>query len=279
MTLERFLQDLSRQGIQLWAEGDSLCFRAPEGKLDARVRGELRRLKPEILTWLSDHDLEELEPSGIRPLPDPERRHQPFPLTDIQEGYWVGRSDLVEHGGISAHTYQEVDFAELDPERFRRAWQRLIERHEMLRAVILPDGSQCLLSDVPPFALEVEDLRAETTERAELHLAELRERLSSHGPRIDQWPLFELRLLHLPGGRYRLLVAVSLLVADALSFRTLLAELVWFYRQPDAEFEPLELSFRDYVLALRAAEAGTPYQRSLAYWQGRLATLPPAPDL
>ncbi|WP_345025781.1 AMP-binding protein, partial [Streptomyces sedi] len=65
-------------------------------------------------------------------------RFEPFPVTDTQQAYLVGRTDAVEMGNVSTHAYIEYEGGELDLERFTLAWRRVIERHEMLRAVMDP---------------------------------------------------------------------------------------------------------------------------------------------
>ncbi|MDB5046752.1 MAG: amino acid adenylation protein, partial [Deinococcus sp.] len=37
--------------------------------------------------------------------PDPAHAFDPFPLTDIQHAYWLGRTDGLELGGVGAHVY------------------------------------------------------------------------------------------------------------------------------------------------------------------------------
>ncbi len=51
------------------------------------------------------------------------------------------------------------------------------------------------------------------------------------------------------------------------------------YADPDCELEALGISFRDYVLAMVRFRETDDYQRSLAYWDTRSASLPTRPDL
>ncbi len=55
----------------------------------------------------------------------------------------------------------------------------------------------------------------------------------------------------------------------------------WFqlYQNPDVALPPLEISFRDYVIAEQALQNTELYKRSQDYWLNRLESLPPAPDL
>ncbi|HVR07521.1 MAG TPA: amino acid adenylation domain-containing protein, partial [Thermoanaerobaculia bacterium] len=214
-----------------------------------------------------------------RLVPDPAGQHQPFPLTDLQEAYWIGRGGAFEIGNVATHLYQELDVERLDVGRFERAWRRLVARHDMLRAIVLPDGRQQILPQVPPYAVAVLDVRSDLPAAAEERLLAVRERMSHQVLPADRWPLFEIRVSLLAGGRARLHLSLDLLIGDAWSWRILVNELELALTDEDAELPPLELSFRDYVLAAAALE-GTPlHARALDYWMGRLATLPPGPEL
>lgn len=89
---------------------------------------------------------------------DPEHRHQPFPLTDVQRAYWLGRQTGAT--SIATHIYHEFDVEHFNVTRFTHAVNALIARHEMLRARVLPDGTQQILAQVPAYQLEQRDLSA-----------------------------------------------------------------------------------------------------------------------
>ena len=56
-----------------------------------------------------------------------------------------------ELGADACHHYLELDVEGLDLPRFERAWQRLVDRHDMLRAIVLESGEQQVLSSVLQF--------------------------------------------------------------------------------------------------------------------------------
>ena len=212
-------------------------------------------------------------------VPAPPDRHEPFPLTDMQQAQWIGRIGAFNMGNVAAHVYFEPESTELDLERLGRAWQRVIDRHEMLRAVVLPDGRQRILPDVPPYAIDVQDLRGLDADTTSARLEALRHRMSHQVRPTDQWPLFEVRASRLDDRTVRLHLSFDLLIADIASLRILMRDWYQLYENPDAVLPELELSFRDYVLAEATLKESDAYRRALLYWQTRLATLPPAPEL
>lgn len=212
-------------------------------------------------------------------VPDPARRDEPFPLTAIQQAYWIGRSAAYDLGDISIHAYVEVEGNGIDLERLLEAWRQVVARHDMLRAVVLPDGRQHILSEVPPYEFRVADLRGQEAEAVAVSLDALREELSHQVLNAEAWPGFDIRATLLEGERTRIHISIDLLHVDGGSLMILIDEWMRLYTDASASLPPLELSYRDYVLGEMALQESELYQRSLEYWRERVATLPPTPTL
>ncbi|MBE9120384.1 amino acid adenylation domain-containing protein [Tychonema sp. LEGE 07199] len=211
--------------------------------------------------------------------PDAQNRYQPFPLNEMQQAYWIGRNSFFEMGNVAIHGYVEIESDELDLERFSLAWERVVERHDMLRAIVLPNGQQQILEKVPAYKIEVLDLRSIDSKVAGEQLEAIRDRLSHQVLPLDRWPLFEICASKINKRRIRLHISIDALCIDGWSFQILFGDLVKFYRNPHTAIAPLQLSFRDCVLTAIALEKSPLYQQSLDYWRTRLKTLPPAPEL
>jgi acyl carrier protein len=207
----------------------------------------------------------------------PEERHLPFPLTDLQQAYWIGRNPFFELGNVGALFYAELELADFDLPGAERALQLVIERHDMLRAIVRSDGRQQILFEVPGYRIEVTDLCGKGAD--ESALIACRARMSQQVRPCDQWPRFEIHAIKQPRGLTRLCLAIDLLVADASNIALLVAEWFRLYEHPQTRLADLELSFRDYVLALQAFEQSEDFARSRDYWMERVGSLPPAPEL
>ena len=223
-----------------------------------------------------------IDPTASLPQITPDSRHKymPFPLTDIQQAYWIGRSGVYELGNVATHCYFEIEGVDLDQERIARVWQRLINHHEMMRAVMLPDGQQQqILEKVPPYQIRILDLRGKDRETVESELMRLRDEMSHQVLSTDQWPLFDVQLSRFGEKRVRLHISFDNLIFDGWSMFHLLSEWTRLYNDPDAPLSSLDLSFRDYVLTLERLKESDLYQRDQEYWFNRLPGLPPAPEL
>ncbi|WP_084262886.1 non-ribosomal peptide synthetase [Actinomadura formosensis] len=275
-TAQELIANLSRRGVTLWADGEELRVRAPRNALTDELRSALREHKDEILTTLRERASE--RPTAIpKIVPAPEELHEPFPLTDMQQAIWAGGRDAFEIGNLAGNGYAEIDTVALGLDRFVDVWRRLIQRHAMMRAIVLPDGRNQILPEVPDYEIEVLDLRGRPAGEVTARLEEFRQEMPGEMFARDTWPLFRMRATLLDGDRTRLHFGFSLLVADSLSLMQILRELSLL--NSGAELPPLALTTRDYVVA-KTNLKGTPiYERALDYWRRRLPTLPPPPEL
>lgn len=276
MNLNELLAELAQRGVKLWAEGDQLRIRARKGAINATQRNALREHKAELLLLLRQNSLADSQ-ALPQIVPAPEQRYEPFPLTDIQQAYWVGRQDAFESGNVATHSYSELEGKGLDLVRLNVAWQKLIERHEMLRMVVLPTGEQQILEQVPPYEIELLDLEGADAESVAAHLEAIRAQMSHQVFPTEQWPLFEIRATRFGPQHLRLHLSFDLLIVDLGSLLRLFQEWYQLYNDLSHPLPPLTVSFRDYVLAEKSLEGSDLYERSREYWQSR--TLPPAPEL
>ncbi|WP_440049381.1 condensation domain-containing protein, partial [Klebsiella pneumoniae] len=199
----------------------------------------------------------------------PEDRYQPFALTDVQQAYLVGRQPGFALGGVGSHFFVEFEIADLDLTRLETVWNRLIARHDMLRAIVR-DGQQQVLEQTPPWVIPAHTLH--TPEEA----LRVREKLAHQVLNPEVWPVFDLQVGYVDGMPARLWLCLDNLLLDGLSMQILLAELEHGYRYPQQLLPPLPVTFRDY---LQQPSLQSPNPDSLAWWQAQLDDIPPAPAL
>lgn len=211
---------------------------------------------------------------------DDDARYRPFPLSAIQQAYWLGRERIFELGNISTHLYLEIDIHRPDLSRLEWAWRQLIARHDMLRAVILPDGQQQIMEQTPEWSLAWQDLTPCGEQEKRRRLQKWRDTLSHQIHDPLQWPLFDIRASRMNVETTRLHISLDLLVVDALSQYILLYEWGCLYHQGENALTVLPaFNFRDYQLALERIRQTAAWRQDRDYWQARLVELPPAPEL
>jgi mycobactin phenyloxazoline synthetase len=195
----------------------------------------------------------------------------PFPLAPMQHAMWVGRGEHQPLGGVAGHLYVEFDGADLDPDRLQAAATDLAARHPMLGVEFLPDGTQRIGPAGLPVA--VNDLRDLDAPAVSARLAQLRAAKSHQ--QLDG-AVLELTVSRCPSCRSRLHVDLDMQAADAMSYRTLMADLAALYDQRPPP--PLGYTYRDYRRALgRRGEPDGDADR--AWWARRIPELPDPPAL
>ncbi len=204
--------------------------------------------------------------------PEPGRRYEPFPLTEMQQAYWLGRNSSFELGGVGIHFYEELDCRGIDLYRLNDAWQKTILRHDALRTVILNDGRQRVLEKAEYNIATVEA----STEAA---LEALRDQLSHRCYTIEQWPSFEIVAARIDKERVRLFLSIDLNFTDLHGLGLIIHDWTRLYQGLDPGGEAPAISFRDYVLATQGLESTQEFQASREYWSNAAARLPAAPDL
>ncbi|MFF3306020.1 amino acid adenylation domain-containing protein [Streptomyces sp. NPDC002952] len=204
---------------------------------------------------------------------DPAHRYEPFPLTDVQRAYWLGRDPDFTLGGVASYWYWEFESDRVDLERLESAWNRLVGRHEMMRAVLDGEGGQRILPEVPYYRFAVTRTTAADHEKAVSELAGMEQQVLD----VTSWPLFDVRAVRREDGHTVIGVGFDYVVLDALSIMTIFTELSALYADPALQLPALDLSFRDYLLARRTDPAAR--ARDEEYWLGAIEELPAAPAL
>lgn len=272
MTASLMISELKSLGVELWADAGQLRFRAPKGVLTEERISLLRAHKQELLELLTSEQIDHLL------IPEAERRYEPFPLTDVQSAYLLGRAGAFDHSGVACHAYLEATYPKLEPQLLTNSWNKLILRHDMLRAVIEQDGYQRVLHEVPRYQIVVSDLRSASDADLERELTRTREELDHRIYPTASWPLFELRQTRTRTGD---IVHFSLdsLIADWASAGVLFEELEACIAGRFEDIRPLGVTFRDLVLAERRLRETSRYQGDREYWLARIDELPEAPAL
>lgn len=210
----------------------------------------------------------------------PDAMYKPFPLSDMQQAYWIGRDKDIGGGGVAMQSYVEIDCPALDVARLQRALDTLVSRHPMLRAVVLEDGRQQVLPLPRRLSVREENLQHLDAEAREQRLNDIAVEMIATVSDLSVWPQSEVRFSRLsPSGAGRLHFRFDQWAIDGRSFQIIFEELGTLYASPQTALPPLRITFRDYLTALEQSKNGVEYFESERYWKDRLKSLPPPPPL
>ena len=178
--------------------------------------------------------------------------YAPFPLTEMQMAYYVGRHHGFDLGGVGEHYYVE-SIVDASMPQFENALNTVVRHHDMLRAVFTEDGRQKILREVPRYRIEVEDFTLASEKEIADAVLKKRGELSHRRYDLGQWPLFDISAFALPDGTHRLFFSVDMIVGDGASQRIFIRDLSRVYR--GETLPDVVGSYRNYVIAAREKQA------------------------
>lgn len=262
------IEDLSNRNIKLWTEDGKLKFRAATGLMTLEDKEYLKTNKEAVIACLLD-DHVEIES-------DDYNQFEPFPLTEIQQAYVLGRNPAFPYGGTACHIYLEFEYDSLDAERVEKIWNKLIKRHPMLRATMSADGYQQVMEKAPDFHV-IHQIYNDIN-LAALGRDELKAKYDHKIYDTNEWPLFTVAVTNAPNNAV-LHISIEFITADWTSIWTILSEFETLYFDTNAVLPDLNVRFRDYVVAERKMRRGSSFNKDREYWLKRLDALPSAPEL
>lgn len=251
MEVSKLIQNMREQGIGIWTEGGKIRYLKKDGKLDDDIKDILIYNKKEIISYFEEE----------------RERFDKFPLTDIQMAYLLGRKNSFEYGDVASHLYLELDYPALDSVKVQKIWNQLIDKHDMLRAIVLEDGTQEVLRDVAEYPIYIST-----------KCEEIRSKWSDKYYNTETWPMFDIGVTE-DKEKTTLHLSFDFLIADWASIWTLLIEFETIYYNKGNGDEKCAISFRNYVLNEMGMKNSSRYRRDKEYWKNRLDIIPEAPVL
>ncbi|HEF4763026.1 TPA: non-ribosomal peptide synthetase [Pseudomonas putida] len=209
----------------------------------------------------SDFPLARIDQTQLDALPlDVANLEDLYPLSPMQQGMLFHTLYEPEVGAYISQL--RLDIGGLDTERFARAWQAAVERHDILRSSFhwqgLDTAHQAIARQVP---LPLEVLEATDTDA-------LAEAERAQGFELGSAPLFRLKLVRTGANAWHLIYTSHHILMDGWSNAQLLAEVIQYYAAGPSLPAPSG-QYRDYLgwLQQQSAEAGE------QFWKAVLAPL------
>lgn len=210
---------------------------------------------------------------------DEANQYEKFPLTEIQNSYLIGRQGIYELGNTSTHGYMEFTTS-MNIERMSQAFNKVIERHAMLRCVFDKEGNQQVLNKGIEYVIDLEDVSDLSVQDQNRKVEEIRNQMSHYIFNPEKWPLFEIRALKLDSKTNYVFAGYDLLIVDGSSMQIINKELLLYYRNLELELPELEFTFRDYIIAYEKFKKESEiYKRDKQYWMNQISDFPLAPEL
>ncbi|MCL7931125.1 non-ribosomal peptide synthetase [Halomonas llamarensis] len=187
-----------------------------------------------------------------------------YPLSPLQQGMLF--HSLYDDQDVAYLNQLQVEISNLDVERFRRAWQKVLVRHEILRSGFLESAGTPL--QWVARAIELPWFEADWRERTDLSTALEKLAEEQRAPfDLTAPPLMRLALVKIADSRHCLIWTRHHLLLDGWSTSQLMGEVLRCYA--GEVLPPTEGRYRDYIAWLQRRGA----KASETYWREQLQRL------
>ena len=245
MKIEDIIKECNANKIELWTENKDLFFKFQDKPSEELVM-ILKNNKQEIIQYLAGSKNE----------------------------YYLG--------GVNCHTYLEFKVVDIDVGKFQKAWNKVIDKNDMLRAIINKEGNQRIKKKVEYPTIEINDLRNLSGSDLENELQNIRNLKAFKKYEYNSWPLhmFSISVLE----DYNIIhFSIDMIIADFVSIKLILKDIedYYFERNKESEIES-DISFRDYVINIQRRRDSLyqgikRFNEDKKYWMDKIPLMGDAP--
>ncbi|WP_409317001.1 non-ribosomal peptide synthase/polyketide synthase [Pseudomonas sp. KCJK9016] len=199
--------------------------------------------------------------------PQPQAIDDIYPLSPMQQGMLF--HTLLEHGNGDYINQMRLDVDGVDPQRFRAAWQAVVDAHDILRTGFVWQGDLEQPVQVVQRQLDVPFRVLDWSGQADLDAAlkKLADDERAQGLDLTRAPLLRLVLVRVAENRHHLIYTNHHILMDGWSSAQLLGEVLQHY---SGEAVPRPTGrYRDYIAWLQRQDAAT----AEAFWLAALGNL------
>lgn len=207
---------------------------------------------------------------------------QVVPTTESQREIWLG-DRFGKEASLSFNLSESLRLrGPLDAAALCTALQRLVERHDALRASFGPDGETMCILEPGAFEVPLLELSQASGSGRDSAVAACIEEETRTPFALEQGGLFRAKLLRLDAGDHLLLLTAHHIICDGWSWSVIISELARLYASaldPRAPALPDPESFAAYALQQALSADSEEHLGDQAYWTSRFADRVPVLDL
>ena len=222
--------------------------------------------------------LSEEEPTESEQIKITHKYTTEYPMTDLQQAFFIGREATVALGNCASHSYAEILCPEYTKEKVEAVIRNLVKRHPMLRCYFDDLGNHHTVDDIQ-ISLTEHDFTGVSQEEREVKLTKIRQRMENTILNTNIAPLARVEISKLPEKKALVHLYVDALISDGWSHELLLYEADQLYKNPDAVLPANDFTFGDFVEYNEELKNTKAYQRAGKFWREHLKELPENPEL
>jgi amino acid adenylation domain-containing protein len=201
------------------------------------------------------------------------------PMTEAQMEIWLSAQLGDDASCAFNESFTLLMRGQLDAQALRESLQDVVNRHEALRATIIPERNSLHFSPAGQLPLTFEDLSSASASDRTAALEHAKQQEASIPFDLINGPVLRLRLFRLEAQLHALIVTSHHIVCDGWSTNVLLDELSALYAARRAATNPTlppVLQFSEYA---RQQSESALDEEVAAYWRKQFEQLPPVLEL
>ena len=273
MDVIKIIEKCAEKNIELWVSDGKLHYKNPYGAFDNTLKKEVKENREAIIEYLDNNSLGKIQS-------DETNKYVPFPVTDIQAAYLLGRSLGYVYGGIGCKIYAEFLMNFTDENKFRLAVRQLVNRQEMLKTHFMNEGQQMITYDLENLPIEIYHCENAPKQKIKEYVLDKREELQFKQYNPEKDTLFDIALFITENGSI-LCLSLDMLIGDFISIELIISDLEKLYNEE--EILPLEINFRDYIIYTQRQKKTiqylNKYYEDKNYWKNKIYSLPGKPEI
>lgn len=245
--MKTLLQKLVKENIYLSLNDGELSVKIPKTGVDPAIINEIKTKKQDIIAYLSN--LTDPDKAEIPPL----AKQKSYPLSFNQKRIW--NLCQLEKGSIAYNVPGSAELKEdLDKDKFMKALNAVIDRHEVLRTVFRMNESneirQCILprEDVQ-FKIDYFDFSDEEDREQELKILINKDAFVPFD--LENGPLFRASLVRMRKDQYIFYYNMHSIIADGESIEVFTRDVMGFSEAFKADQTPvlqgLKIQYKDFA--------------------------------
>ncbi|MCO7227586.1 non-ribosomal peptide synthetase, partial [Pleionea sp. CnH1-48] len=285
MQLKEVLELASASRVYLYVEDGKLKFKAQEGAMTDNLLQLIRQHKSDIIELLkqeaSDQASQLLKQNPVKALEQEEA-----PLSFAQQQLWF--IDQLEGGSSHYNMPMAMKIeGEFDLDVARRALEKIVERHEILRTTYASYQDEAVqrVNKLKPFELSAIDLTPLPESEQDKKVPELAKEdatkpfdLSTDNMLRASWLILNSAQGNSAEQKGVLLLCMHHITADEQTMEILSREFVIWYQSLYAgmpePLEPLPFQYSDYAAWQRKHFTPEVLEQQLSYWETTLSDIP-----
>ena len=202
-----------------------------------------------------------------------------FPLTELQQAYFIGRQPGVSLGNCVTHLYTELECTYYDEERFLNTLLYIFNKHDIFRTQFTDDCLQYIIGEIDSFSIPHWDISQLTEYEKQEYIVNKREHMKKIILDHRKAPLAKFEVTITSEHHAIIHFYLDALITDGWSYEIFLSELDEIYSNDISVKDKLDISFHDFVQYQLQEKKSEKYTESKNYWMNKIKGLPGIPEL